>query len=155
MKSTQLFDWPRAPIIMASNISSSVTSFAPASIMTTFSSVAATVTFHARSFRAAPRSGLMTISPSTIAHEYAADRAVPRDIGNGRAAMDAPIIAAISGEQSGSTDMTVRLSDDVVAQILREQRADRSVDYAGRRGWPSRSDGPRVLRKPPGILPTE
>ena len=84
--------------MMASNISSSVTSFAPASIMTTFFSDAATVSSSVDTARCAAV-GLTTYSPSTIPM-----KAPPigpfHGISEMERATDAPIIAVISGEQS-------------------------------------------------------
>ena len=87
------------------NITSSVISFAPASIITTFSLVPATVTYISL-FSLCSKVGLITYSPSTKPTTTA-----PTGPANGiseiEIAIDAPFIAHTSGELSMSTDITV------------------------------------------------
>ena len=69
-------------------------------------------------------------------------------------AIDAPIMAAISGELSGSTDITVRLSTTSLRKSFGNSgRIGLSITRAARTAF---SLGrPSLLRKLPGILPTE
>lgn len=86
------------------------------------------------------------------AHEHAADRSVPRNIGNGKGDGRTDHCgnlgrAVMIDRHNGEVEVYV------VAQILREKRTDRAVDDAEVRiafseGRPSR------LRYPPGMRPT-
>ena len=138
--------------MIPSYISSSETSFAPASIITTFSAVPATVSSR-RLFSLWAAVGLMMYSPSTSPTKTPAIGPF-HGISEIDSAIDAPSIAEISGEQSLSTDMTVR---------LRETSLRRSFGNRGRIGRSMTrevsiafSDGlPSLLKYPPGIFPTE
>ena len=93
------------PFLIASNITSSGTSFAPASIIATFSAVPATVKFKSLIFLCSSV-GFITISPFTNP-TFTAAVGPPNGISDIDNAADAPIIAATSGELSCSTHNTV------------------------------------------------
>ena len=147
---------PSRPLIsscasmMALYISSSETSFAPASIMTIFCIVAATVSSSVLSSRCA-LVGLMTGLPSTMPTKTPPIGPF-HGISEMERAMDAPIIPAISCEQSGSTAMTV---SEIATSLRRSfgnrgrigRSMTREVRMAFSPGRPSRR------RNPPGILP--
>ena len=95
--------------LMASNITSLGTSLAPASIMTTFLPVETTVTSRSLTLRCSA-SGLKTSLPSTRPTFRAATGPFQGMSEMARAA-EVPISAAISGEQSWSTAMTVHMTD--------------------------------------------
>ena len=87
-------------------IVSSSTQFAPASIIAIRSDVEATVVAISETALCS-RVGLITISPSTSPTEQ--DETGPfQGTSEMEIAMEVPIIAAISGWQSGSTDITVQ-----------------------------------------------
>ena len=95
--------------LMASNITSLGTSLAPASIMTTFLPVETTVTSRSLTLRCS-LSGLKTSLPSTRPTFRAATGPFQGMSEMARAA-EVPMRAAISGEQSWSTAMTVHMTD--------------------------------------------
>ena len=94
---------------MQSNISSSDTSLAPASIIATRSSVEETVRLRSDTARCS-RVGLMIISPST-SPTFTLEIGPAHGISEIAIAADTPIAAATSGEQSGSTDITVATTE--------------------------------------------
>ena len=136
---------------MALYISSSVTQSAPASIIAILELVEATVV---AIFETALCSsvGLITYSPSIIPTEQP-------EIGpfHGTSeieiAIDAPIIAVISGEQSISTLITVQTIETSFLILLSKRgRIGRSITRLVRIAF---SEGlPSLLRYAPGILPT-
>ena len=69
-------------------------------------------------------------------------------------AQEVPIMAVISGEQSGSTDMTVQTTEtSFLISLGKRGRMGRSITREVRIAL---SLGrPSLLRKEPGILPTE
>ena len=133
-------------------ISSSVTMSAPASIMGIFFSVEATVTA-ILDFSRCSAVGLMTYSPSTIPTETALMGPF-HGISEIERAIEVPIMAVISGEQSGSTLMTVATMETSLRISLgKSGRMGLSITREARiafsLGLPSR------FMKEPGILPTE
>ena len=133
-------------------ISSSVTILAPASIMAMRESVEATVTAMRLSSRWA-EVGLITYSPSMRPTETA-EMGPCQGMSEMERAMLAPTMAAISGEQSWSTLMTVHTTVTSLRISLGNRgRMGRSITRlvmtALSLGRPSR------FRKEPGILPTE
>ena len=133
-------------------ISSSDTSLAPASIMAMRSSVEATVTAIWETFRWA-EVGLMTNSPSTRPTETP-EMGPSQGTSEMDRAMEVPIRAAISGELSCSTDMTVHTMDTSLRISLGNRgRIGRSIIRQVRVAF---SLGrPSLFKKEPGILPTE
>ena len=131
---------------------SSGTSFAPASIMTIFSLVPATVRVRSV-FALCSRVGLRTISPSTRPTAMPAIGPF-QGISEIEIAIEVAIIPAISGELSGSTARTV---------ITTETSLRISFGNSGRIGLSTQrevriafSDGlPSRFVKDPGIFPTE
>ena len=109
--------------MIASNIVSSGTSFAPASIITTFFCDPATVSSRVLSWRCL-KSGLMMILPST-SPTWTPAIGPFHGISEIESAIEAPSIAATSGSQSGSTERMSRL----IATSLR-----RSFGKSGRIG---------------------
>ena len=115
---------------MALYMVSLATSFAPASIMTTFLPVRDDRDVEIARPCAARQLGLM--------HEFAVHKADldarrqgrSRGCRRWRAAAEVPIRAAISGEQSWSTAHDRRHDGDVVAEVVGEERADGAVDDA-------------------------
>ena len=101
----QIFLISLCPSLIASNITSSGTSFAPASIIAIFSSVPATVNVKSDTSLCASV-GFITILPSTNP-TFTAAVGPPNGISDIESAADAPIIAATSGELSCSTESTV------------------------------------------------
>ena len=136
--------------MIASYMVSSSTSLAPASIITTFFLLPATVSSRSL-FALCSAVGLMTILPSTKPTKTPAMGPFQGML-EMESAIDAPIIAEISGEQSGSTDITVRL----MTTSLR-----RSFGKRGRMGLSITRDAriacsvglPSRLFQEPGILP--
>ena len=137
---------------MQSNIRSSEISLPPASIIATRSAVEATVRLRSV-FALCSRVGLITISPSTRP-TFTPEMGPSHGISEIAIAAETPIIAAISGLQSGSTDITVATT----VQSLR-----RSFGKRGRIGLSIHLEVrtafslalPSLLWKEPGILPTE
>ena len=136
---------------MALYISSSDTSFAPASIITTFFSEAATVSSSTLSFLSSAVGLMMNLSP--IIPTNAPPIGPFHGISEMERAMDAPIIAVISGEQSGSTLITVRVRATSLRRSFGKRgRIGRSITRLVRIAF---SPGlPSLLVKLPGILPT-
>jgi len=131
---------------------SSFTSFAPASIITTFSPVAASVRFKSLRLRSC-KVGFKTISPSTNPTETPPIGPL-NGISETETAMEAASNAHISGEQSGSTDNTVVTIDTSLRMSLGKsgligRSIQREVNTAFSEGFPS------LFIKEPGILPTE
>ena len=137
---------------MPSNISSFDTSFAPASIIATRSAVEATVTAICETALCSSV-GLMTNLPSTRP-TLTPEMGPSHGISEIERATETPIIAVISGEQSGSTDITVATTPTsflislgkrgrIGLSITREARVAFSLALPSRR-W-----------KEPGIRPTE
>ena len=93
--------------LMASNMTSLGTSLAPASIMTTFLRVETTVTSRSLTLRCS-LSGLKTSLPSTRP-TFSAPTGPFQGMSEMARAAEVPIRAAISGEQSWSTLMTVAM----------------------------------------------
>ncbi len=133
-------------------ISSSETSFAPASIMAIRWDVEATVTAISLTLRCSAF-GFITNSPS-ISPTDTPEIGPLQGISEIVRAMEVPTIAAISGEQSWSTDITVHTiatsflmslgnSGRMGLSIMRQTRVAFSL---GR---------PSLFKKEPGILPTE
>ena len=140
------------PAMMPLYISSSDTSLAPASIMAMRSSVEATVTAISLTLRSSAL-GLMINSPS-IRPTETPEMGPFQGMSEMERAMEVPIMAAISGELSWSTDITVQTMDTSLRMSLGNRgRMGRSimrqVRVAFSLGRPSRR------RKAPGILPTE
>ena len=137
---------------MPLNITSSLTPFAPASIIAMRLSVDATVTAIS-DFSFSAEVGLITYSPSTrptLTPEIGPFHGISEML----SAIDVPTIAAISGEQSGSTDITVQTTEQsFLISLGKRGRIGRSITRETRIAL---SDGlPSLLRKEPGILPTE
>ena len=101
----QIFLISSCPFLIASNITSFDTSFAPASIIAIFCSVPATVSVKSDTFLCSSV-GFITISPFT-SPTFTAAVGPPNGMSDIDSAADAPIIAATSGELSCSTDNTV------------------------------------------------
>ncbi len=140
------------PAIMPLYISSSETSFAPASIMAMRSVVEATVTAISLTLRCSA-SGLMINFPS-ISPTDTPDMGPLQGISEMVRAMEVPTIAAISGEQSWSTDITVQtMATSFLISLGNSGLMGRSImrhtSVAFSLGRPS------LLRNEPGILPTE
>ena len=137
--------------MIASNISSSGTSLAPASIITTLFALDATVSSRSL-FSLCSAVGLMTISPST-SPTNTLETGPFHGISEIESAMDAPIRPVTSGEQSGSTESTRRSR---VTSFLRSfgksgrigLSITREVSIAFSEGLPS------LFKKLPGIFPT-
>ena len=137
---------------MQSNISSSEISLAPASIIATKSSVEETVRLRS-DFARCSRVGFITISPSTKP-TFTLEIGPAHGISEIAIAAETPIAAATSGEQSGSTDITVatteqslRISFGKSGRIGRSMQREASIAFS--LALPSR----RVNE--PGSLPTE
>ena len=138
--------------MMQSNIRSSEISLPPASIMATRSAVEATVRLRSV-FALCSRVGFNTISPST-SPTLTPEIGPSHGISEIAIAVETPIIAAISGLQSGSTDITVATT---------EQSLRRSFGKSGRMGRSIHLDVriafslalPSRRWNEPGILPTE
>ena len=140
------------PAMMPLYISSSETSLAPASIMAMRSSVEATVTAIWLTLRWAAL-GLMINSPSTRPTETP-EMGPFQGISEMDRAMEVPMRAAISGELSWSTDITVQTMDTSLRMSLGNRgRMGRSIIRQVRVAF---SLGrPSLFKKEPGILPTE
>ena len=140
------------PAMIASNIVSSSISLPPASIIATRSAVEATVRLRS-DFSLCSRFGLITISPST---RPTLTPLIGPSHGMSEIAIAAetPIIAVISGLQSGSTLITVATTEQSFlisfgksGRIGLSMQRDVSIAF---------SDGLlSLLWKEPGILPTE
>ena len=136
---------------IASNITSFDTSFAPASIIVIFSSVAATVNVKSL-FSLCSTVGFITICPSTNPTFTAAVGPL-NGMSDIAKAVAAPIIAATSGELSCSTQRTVPTT---TTSFLK------SFGNNGRNGLSIALDVkialsvgfPSLFRNPPGIFPT-
>ena len=149
---SMIFWFSAWPAMMPSNISSSETSLAPASIIAMRSLVEATVTAISETLRCSAV-GLMTNLPSTRPTETPLIGPL-HGMSEMESAMLVPTSAAISGEQSGSTDMTVQTIETSLRMSFGNSgRIGRSimrqVRVAFSEGRPSR------FKKEPGILPTE
>ena len=137
---------------IASSIVSSGTSFAPASIITIFSAVPATVSVRSVLARCSSV-GLRTISPSTRPTFIPAIGPF-HGISEIEIAIDVAIMPAISGELSGSTARTVITTETSFLISLGKRgriglSTQREVRIAFSVGLPS------LFVKEPGILPTE
>ncbi len=137
---------------IASSIVSSGTSFAPASIITIFSAVPATVSVRSV-FALCARVGLRMISPSTSPTLIPAIGPF-QGISEIEIAIDVAIMPAISGELSGSTASTVITTEtSFLISFGKSGRIGLSthldVRIAFSEGLPSR------FVNDPGILPTE
>ena len=140
------------PLMIAWSIVSLSTSLAPASIMQMTSSLAATVRCRSLSARCSAL-GQTTISPSTRPTLTPAIGPF-QGMSEMDSASETPHMPAISGGQSGSTDMTV---------MTTEQSLRMSLGKSGRMGRSTRrelrialSEGRASrLMNEPGILPTE
>ena len=119
--------WPK---VTAPSITSSDSSWASDSTISTPSVVPATHQFELRCLQAASAVGFRMYSPSHVADAGGGDRAEERDAGQRqrrRAADhgdDVGIVLQVVA-QHGGDDL------DLVAEPIREQRADRPVDQAG------------------------
>ncbi len=149
---SMIFWLASCPAIMPSYMSSSETSLAPASIMAMRSSVEATVTAIWLTFRWA-EVGLMTNSPS-IRPTETPEMGPFQGMSEMDRAMEVPMRAAISGELSWSTDMTVATMDtSFLISLGNRGRMGRSIMRQVRMAF---SEGrPSRFKKEPGILPTE
>ena len=137
---------------MQSNIVSSGISFPPASIIATRSAVEATVRLSSV-FCLCSSVGLMTICPSTRP-TFTPEIGPSHGISDIAIAADTPIMAAISGLQSGSTDITVATTEQSFLKSLGKRgrmglSMQREVRIAFSLAFPS------LLPNEPGILPTE
>jgi len=140
------------PSFIASNIISSGTSFAPASIIAIFSSVPATVNVKSL-FSLCASVGFIIISPSTNP-TFTAAVGPPNGISEIDNAAEAPIIAATSGELSCSTHNTVATTTTSFLKSFGNSGLNGlsialDVNIALSLGFPS------LFIKLPGILPTE
>lgn len=120
--------------------------------MATRSAVEATVSVKSV-FSLCSRVGLRTISPSTNP-TFTEEIGPSHGISETAIAAETPIAAAISGEQSGSTDITVATTEQSFLKSLGNNgriglSIQRLVRIAFSPALPSRR------RKEPGILPTE
>ena len=140
------------PCFIASNITSSGTSFAPASIIAIFSSVPATVNVKSDTFLCSSV-GFITIFPSTNP-TFTAAVGPPNGISEIESAADAPIIAATSGELSCSTERTVATTTTSFLKSFGNSGLNGlsialDVNIALSLGFPS------LFWNEPGIFPTE
>ena len=138
--------------MIASNIISSGTSFAPASIIAIFSFVPATVNVKSV-FSLSDSVGFITILPSTNP-TFTAAVGPPNGISDIDNAADAPIIAATSGELSCSTDNTVATTTTSFLKSFGNSGLNGlsialDVSIALSAGFPS------LFWNDPGIFPTE
>ena len=139
-------------VFIASNITSFGTSFAPASIIVIFSSVAATVKVKSETSLCASV-GFITICPSTNP-TFTAAVGPPNGISEIASAAAAPIIAATSGELSCSTQSTVPTTHTSFLKSFGNNGLNGlsialDVNIALSLGLPS------LFIKLPGIFPTE
>ena len=147
-----IFLFSSCPCIIASNITSSSISLPPASIIATRSAVEATVSTRSL-FALSSKPGLITTLPSTRP-TFTPEIGPSHGISEIAIAAETPIIAVISGEQSGSTDITVATT---------EQSLRKSLGKSGRIGRSMQRDVkiafsealPSLLWNEPGIRPTE
>ena len=140
------------PFLIASSIKSSGTSFAPASIIATFSAVPATVNVKSL-FSLCTSVGFITICPSTNP-TFTAAVGPPNGISEIDNAAEAPIIAATSGELSCSTHKTVATTTTSFLKSfgnngLRGLSIALETNIALSLGFPS------LFWNEPGIFPTE
>ena len=148
---SQIFLISSCANIIASYITSSGTSFAPASIITTFWRLPATVRLRSL-FSRCSTVGLIMNSPS-IRPTYTAAIGPLKGISETDTAADEPIIAQNSGALSCSTDITVETIDTSFLRSLGKRgliglSITRAVRIAFSEGLPS------LFKKLPGILPT-
>ena len=140
------------PAFIASNITSSGISFAPASIIAILPSVPATVNVKSDTFLCSSV-GLITIFPSTKP-TFTAAVGPPNGISEIDNAAEAPIIAATSGELSWSTERTVQTTTTSFLKSfgnsgLKGLSIALDVSIALSLGFPS------LFWNEPGIFPTE
>ena len=136
---------------MASNMTSLGTSLAPASIMTTFLPVETTVTSRSLTLRSS-LVGLKMSLPSTRP-TFSAATGPFQGMSEMASAADVPISAAISGEQSWSTDMTVHMTDTSLRKSWgKSGRMGRSMTREVR--MPFSPGRPSRRLKLPGMRPT-
>ena len=128
------------------------TSFAPASIMTTFLPVETTVTSRSLTLRCSEL-GLSTSSPFTRP-TLSAPTGPFQGISEMASAAEVPIRAAISGEQSWSTLMTVAMMETSLRKSEgKSGRMGRSMTRLVR--MPFSPGRPSRRLKEPGMRPTE
>ena len=141
-----------SPVLMAFSMVASSTSLAPASIMTIFSALAATVSCRSLASRCFSV-GFTTSSPSTRPMNTPAMGPF-QGMSEMESAMDVPIMPAISGLQSWSTLITVITTETSFRMSLGNsgrmgRSTTRLVSTAFSPGRPSRR------MKLPGMRPTE
>ena len=140
------------PAIMQSNIKSSGISLPPASIIATKSSVEETVKLRSETALCS-KVGLITISPSTRP-TLTLEIGPAQGISEIAIAQDTPIAAATSGEQSGSTDITVATTEQsFLISLGNKGRIGRSIQREAKTALSEAF--PSLLVKEPGIRPTE